>query len=230
VSMRSWHALSIYFVAKAAVIRVNTRHTLVQLDEIKLNQMNISSPPISNLGGDILTTSASHQSNNSKVEIHTTTGIIAPKPRRRWNCAERQCSCSCHRTIRTTGRFVQFEYTPLDVFRQTCDQKSCNVTKYGGKFSFALSQFGIRWCAIIQFHVLAAPGKVLFRPAFEVERIVPYTSPGFEILWRCKHDLISVDEAQDRLVILYRSDPTFKNHVDPSGMSYIEVKLSTLLT
>jgi hypothetical protein len=65
----------------------------------------------------------------------------------------------------------------------------------------------------------------LFRPAFEVERIVPYTSPGFEILWRCQIDLITVEEAQKSLVDLYHSDPTFKDHVDPAGKSYIEVSI-----
>ena len=67
----------------------------------------------------------------------------------------------------------------------------------------------------------------MFRPAFEVERIVPYTSPGFETLWRCKEQLITIEEARDKLVDLYRSDPTFKNHVNPGGESYIEVGLLT---
>jgi len=113
------------------------------------------------------------------------------------------------------------------MFRQACDNKSCNATEYGGAFSFALSQLGIPWSAIIQFYVLAEPGKFLFRPAFEIERIVRYTSPGFEVLWRCKKNLITVEEARDRLIDLYRSDPTFKNHVNPIGMSYIEVRLSS---
>jgi hypothetical protein len=101
------------------------------------------------------------------------------------------------------------------------------MSRYGGKFSFALSPFGIRWSAIIQFHVLAAQGKFSLRPAFEVERIVPYTSPGFETLLKCENNLITFEEARDRLVDLYRSDPTFKNHVNPAGESYIEVGLST---
>jgi hypothetical protein len=196
-----------------------------------LNQIRISPPLVSNPEANIDTTPplpptpASYSSDKSKVDSNAIACIQPPKFRRHWNCAERYCSCSCHHTVRTTRRFWSLEYTPLDVFRQTCDNKSCNATKYGGTFSVALSQLGIRWSAIIQFHILAAPGKFLFRPAFEMERIVPYTSPGFETLWRCEQDLITVEEARDSLIDLYRSDPTFKNHVNPAGKSYIEVRL-----
>jgi hypothetical protein len=193
-----------------------------------INQIHNSSPLVSSTEGNIDTalplppTPASNSSNNSKVESHC---IQPPKIRRYWNCAERQCSCSCHHTARTARRFWSLEYTPPYVLRQTCDNKSCNFTKYGGTFSFALSKLGIRWSAIIQFHILAAPGKFLFRHSFDMEQIVPYTSPGFETLLRCQHHLITVEEARDRLVDLYHSDPTFKSHVNPGGESYIEVRL-----
>lgn len=53
----------------------------------------------------------------------------------------------------------------------------------------------------------------------------PYTSPGFETLWRCRENLITVEEARDKLVDLYRSDPTFKNHINSGGKSYVEVSV-----
>ncbi|KAL0941661.1 uncharacterized protein CTRU02_204424 [Colletotrichum truncatum] len=59
-----------------------------------------------------------------------------------------------------------------------------------------------------------------------MERIVPYTSPGFEILLRCQNYLMTVNEARERLTELYRTDHSFVNHVDPSGKSYIEVLLT----
>jgi hypothetical protein len=211
---------------------VNTCHTRVQLEEIKLlNQIHSPSPVDSSQEVNVheslplLLTADSYSSNKSEVDHQAMARIQPPKLRRQWNCAERACSCSCHRKARTTRRFWSLEYTPLSLFRQPCDNKSCSATKYGGTFRFALSQLGIRWAAVVQFHVLATPGKFLFRPAFEVERIVPYTSPGFEILWRCQIDLITVEEAQKSLVDLYHSDPTFKDHVDPAGKSYIEVSI-----
>jgi hypothetical protein len=174
---------------------------------------------------------ASNSFDQSKIDSHDISCNLPLKIRRRWNCAERHCSCSCHRTARTAGRFWAFKYTPLDVVRQTCNNKSCNGTKYGGTVSFALSPLGIRWSAIIQFHVIAAQGRFSLRPGFDVERIVPYTSPGFETLWKCENNLITFEEARDRLVDLYRADPkSFKNHVNPGGKSYIEVRLFNLLS
>jgi hypothetical protein len=227
------YSLSVlYLVAKGIVSRVNTYQTSVRLNEVLLvNQIRMSSLPVSSQEVKILTapplprTPASYSLEESKVASQDVACILPPKSRRYWNCAERHCSCSCHRTARTTQRFWALEYTPLDVFRQACNNKSCNFTKYGGTFRFALSQLGVRWSGVIQFHVHAAPGKFLFRPAFEVERIVPYASPGFETLWRCKQRMITIEEARDRLVDLYRSDPTFKDHVNPGGESYIEVRL-----
>jgi hypothetical protein len=210
---------------------VNTCHTRVQLEEIKLlNQIHSPSPVDSSQEVNVheslllLLTVDSYSSKKSEVDSQAMARIQPPKLRRQWNCAERACSCSCHHTARKARRFWSLEYTPLSSFRQACDNKSCSATKYGGTFRLALSQLGIRWSAVIQIHVLATPGKFLFRPDFEVERIVPYTSPGFEILWRCEHGLITVEEARDSLVDLYHSDLTFNNHVNPNGMSYIEVR------
>lgn len=216
---------------------MKTCHNTSRLEEIMLaTQHYISSPAVPGPEGNILTTPplspapASNSFDESKVDSHAISCNLPLRVRRRWNCAERHCSCCCHRTAKTAGRFWAFKYTPLDVFRQTCNNKSCNVTKYGGTFSFALSPLGIWWSAIIQFHVLAAQGKFSLRPAFEVERIVPYTSPGFETLWRCENNLITFEEARDRLIDLYRSDPTFKNHVNPGGKSYIEVRLFSFIS
>lgn len=153
--------------------------------------------------------------------------IPPTRSRRPWNCAERHCSCSCHRTARSTRRFWRLEYTPLGVLRQACDQQSCNATKYGGTFSFALSQFGIPLSAIIQLHVVLASGKISLRPSLEVERIVPYTHPGFETLWKCENQIITFEEARNNLVELHHTDPTFKSHVNPEGKSYVEVRIQS---
>jgi hypothetical protein len=185
-------------------------------------QNYISSPADPGPEGNIRTTPS--LSPNS----HAISCNLPPRVRRRWNCAERHCSCCCHRTAKTAGRFWAFNYTPLDVFRQTCNNKSCNAINYGGAFSFALSPLGIWWSATIQFQVLAAQGKFSLRQPLELERIVPYTYPGFETLWRCENKLITFEEARDRLVKLKNSDREFKNHVNPSGRSYIEVRISVL--
>ncbi|KAI7759836.1 hypothetical protein LZL87_009159 [Fusarium oxysporum] len=125
-------------------------------------------------------------------------------------------------TERTSRHFWALEYTPLAIFRQTCDKKSCNVVKYGGTFRFALSQLGIRWATVVQLYIVTTSGRYSLRPSIEVERVVPYTSPGFEILWKLRNRMISFEDGREELVHLRRTDPTFPNHVDPSGKSYIE--------
>jgi hypothetical protein len=164
----------LYVAAEGILSRANTRHTSVPLEEIILvNQIYNSSPLVSSPEGNILTTlplpptPVSYSSDKSKADSNDMACILPPKFRRYWNYAERHCSCSCHRTARTR-RFWAVQCSPLDVFRQTCDSKSCNVTRYGAIFSFALSQLGIRWSAIIQFHVLVTPGKFLFRPVLKL--------------------------------------------------------------
>ncbi len=226
----------LYGLAECIVSRMETCYNTSLLEEIKVATQHYNfSPGVSSPEGNIRTTPplspapAVNLSNQSKVDSHAISWNLSPRVRRRSNCAERHCSCCCHCIAKIARRFWAFKYTPLDVFRQTCNNKSCCVTKYGGTFRFALSAFGIRWSIIIQFHVLAAQGRFSLRPAFEVEEIVPYTSPGFETLWKCKDQLITFEEARDRLAELYHSDSNFKNHVNPGGNSYIEVRLFSFI-
>jgi hypothetical protein len=194
-----------------------------------VNLVYISSPLASSSEGNLHTAlplppaPASSASTKSNGDSHNITCIQPPKSKRHRNCAERSCDCSCHHTLRTARRFWTLEYTPLYVFGQACNNKACNSSRYGGTFSFAISQLGLRWSVIVQLHILAASGKFLFRPALDVERIVPYTSPGFETLWKYQNRLIKLDEARGTLLELHRSDPTFKYHIIPGGESYIEV-------
>ncbi|KAF5652102.1 nacht and ankyrin domain protein [Fusarium sp. NRRL 25303] len=126
------------------------------------------------------------------------------------------------RLQRTSRYFWALEYTLPPIFRQTCDRKSCNVVKYGGTFRFALSQLGIQRAAIIQLYIVTTSGRYSLRPIIDFERIVPYTSPGFVILWKLRNLMISFEKGREQLVHLHRTDSTFPNHVDPSGKSYIE--------
>ncbi|EGU72957.1 hypothetical protein FOXB_16545 [Fusarium oxysporum f. sp. conglutinans Fo5176] len=87
---------------------------------------------------------------------------------------------------------------------------------------FALSQLGIRWATVVQFYIVTTSGRYSLRPSIEVERVMPYTSPGFEILWKLRNRMISFEDGREELIHLRRTDPTFPDHVDPSGKSYIE--------
>ncbi|KAK7460241.1 hypothetical protein Landi51_00489 [Colletotrichum acutatum] len=125
--------------------------------------------------------------------------------------------------ILTTRRFWALEYTPWGAFQESCDLETCNMTKYGASVRLAFSQFGIRWAAVLEVYAITSAGRFSFRPNLEMEQIVPYTSPGFEIIWRCQNYRIEFEEASEGLMQLYRADPQgFRHHVNPGGKSYIE--------
>lgn len=64
-----------------------------------------------------------------------------------------------------------------------------------------------------------------------MEHVVPYTSPGFETIWRLQTQQISLEEAKCTLVQLFQSDPVaFREHVNPGGVSYIEVSPHIVLS
>jgi hypothetical protein len=62
------------------------------------------------------------------------------------------------------------------------------------------------------------------RPALSVQRVVRYTSPGFETLWLFKQGYISLPEAQGRFRELAKCDGTLKHHINPGGRNYVQVK------
>ncbi|WJG35726.1 uncharacterized protein FOBCDRAFT_186319, partial [Fusarium oxysporum Fo47] len=223
--------------AKLSLIMLVNHHTSVRLGEIALvNQLDVSPTRAMSADGDGISskglwpTPSANSSNLSSVSRQTVTFFDRSRFRRRGDCLSRYCSCICHRTERTSRRFWALEHTPLAVFKQICDKESCNAVKYGGTFRFALSQFGVRWATVIQLYIVTTSGKYSLRSSFEVERVVPYTSPGFETLWKIREGIITFEEGRETLVHLHLTDPTFPNHVDPSGKSYIEVwlLLSTL--
>ncbi|KAK1976778.1 hypothetical protein LZ30DRAFT_602800 [Colletotrichum cereale] len=219
--------------AKINLILLTSHRTSQCLGEMMLvNRLHQPPAPVSTSAitndpavPQILPIASSRQSPGSFISMTNSLGMVAPRARARArrSCLSRSCSCSCHRTERTSRRFWALEYTPPAVFRQTCDVPSCNAAKYGGTFRIALSQLGVRWAAAIQFYILAESGKFSMRPCFEMERIVSYTFPGFELIWRCKDGFIGFEEARNGLLELKRTDPTFPAHVNPDGKSHIEV-------
>ncbi len=56
------------------------------------------------------------------------------------------------------------------------------------------------------------PAVMRTRPALSVQCVIPYTSPGFEALWKCKHGLLTTDEARDKLRTLKRAGQNLTKH------------------
>lgn len=130
--------------------------------------------------------------------------------------------CSCRPTTSSvSGRFWWFDYTPLSRLRHTCG--SCNKWGYEWKLRIALSQFDIPYAIICRLRLASNNANFELKPALTVQSVVKNTSPGFEALFLCEHLQISVEDSKQRLRDLYRSDSSFKLHVNPEGKSYLHV-------
>jgi hypothetical protein len=79
------------------------------------------------------------------------------------------------------------------------------------------------WAVILGVDLTLEVGKFTLWPALQLQRVVKYTSPGFEILWKFSWELLGWDDAAAQFRELYRMDPTFCSQVDPSGRGYLEV-------
>lgn len=168
-------------------------------------------------------------SKSRAIDVAKTHQVIKrQKLRYRQDCLSRSCCCQCRRSERASGRFWALDYSLMGIF-QTCNVEECNAAKYGVNLRLALTQLGIHRSVVIKIHFLSGPGS--FSPSFglQTEYSVPYTSPGFEVIWRCENGMIEYEDARNRLIHLHRSDPNFQYQVNPAGRSYVEVVLPVRL-
>ncbi|KAK1508815.1 hypothetical protein CABS01_08045 [Colletotrichum abscissum] len=208
-------------------VRITTYRNSNQLKELTLVSQLHTLPPTGNppeeSASELAPASASDLSQSPTASVGIVPRREKLRAKHRGNCLLRPCSCVCHRTNRTTHRFWALEYTPWGALQQSCDLETCNTTRYGASVRLAFSQFGIRWAAVLEVYTITSAGRFSLRPNLEMEQIVPYTSPGFEIIWRCQTYSIGFEEASESLRQLYRADPQgFSRHVNPGGKSYIE--------
>jgi hypothetical protein len=143
--------------------------------------------------------------------------------RQRPQCAMLQCHCSCHFTKQINSRFWYIHYSPLAHMLKNCDTATCTARHHRLQFRAALSQLGIPWAVMLGVNLALEVGKFTLCPALQLQRVVKYTSPGFEILWKLSEDKLGWNDAKTQFRELYRMDPTFCSHVDPSGHGYLEV-------
>jgi hypothetical protein len=104
-----------------------------------------------------------------------------------------------------------------------CDNKKCDMKSIRWKFRFTFNKFRIPWAFILGFQLILGAETYSLRPALSLQRVVNYTSPGFETLWKCRNLCISLSEAQDQLRKLNRSPSPLRQHVNPDGNNYIRV-------
>lgn len=106
---------------------------------------------------------------------------------------------------------------------KNCDTATCTARRYRLEFRAALSQLGIPWAVILGANLTLELGKFTLNYPLQLQRVVKYTAPGFEILWKLSEGALGWDDAEAQFRELYRTDPTFCGQVDPSGRGYLEV-------
>lgn len=144
----------------------------------------------------------------------------------RHRCGQRHGDCLCHLTGKRSGHSWSLEYTPLSLLLKNPETGRRSSSQFCLNFRLALSNYGIPYAILAGLNITADAIGFTLRPALGTERIVKYTSPGFETLRRLQCHKISLEEAQSTFVELYRSDPSFKYHRDPSGQGYLQVTTS----
>ncbi|GAB1320001.1 hypothetical protein MFIFM68171_10211 [Madurella fahalii] len=134
-------------------------------------------------------------------------------------CGVRHCHCSCH----AKKTFWAFRYTPLGAIFRACDRESCNARRYQFSVQIQLSWLGIPISMVVGGEIITGAAGFSIKPVLGgVQRVVKATSMGFRTLVRLEHDDIDIQEAKETLRQLYRSDPTFKTHVNPQGRTYLQ--------
>ncbi|KAJ0420330.1 hypothetical protein BJY00DRAFT_323986 [Aspergillus carlsbadensis] len=115
-----------------------------------------------------------------------------------------------------------WEYSPLSVLSRPCDAPECTAKRYRWGLKFALTRYGVPLMVSTSLEFLWGAGKYSLRPALSLERVVNYTSPGFEALWRFSNGRLSVLDTQQQFRELARCDPSLKDHIHPGGRNYVQ--------
>ncbi|KAF4972880.1 hypothetical protein FSARC_651 [Fusarium sarcochroum] len=136
----------------------------------------------------------------------------------------RRYNCSCH-LASTSGRFWFLQYTPLSSFIRKPKECASGCSCISLRLRLALSMYGIPIAIVAGIGLMVDETSFDLRPALRAERIVNYTSPGFEAIWRLEKGLISLPEAREKFIELYRSDSSLRYHKDPAGKGYIQTLL-----
>lgn len=143
------------------------------------------------------------------------------------DCSTRSCACCCHRRTQRGSLSYSWwlQHTPMAGLFSGCDNSLCTGSTYGFTLRIALSDLGIPWATVLQFQAYAGTRSFSLRPALWMERVVPHSAPGYELIKDRKSFLKDPLRSKEKIIDLYRADPSFSRHVSPSGMSYLEVRL-----
>lgn len=98
-----------------------------------------------------------------------------------------------------------------------------NYRKRRFSTSFSLAQLGLLWRLQTSIIISWGSGAYSIAPELQLERLVKFTSPGFEILWSCEQGYIRWSTAEKELEKLFRMGQASPLDTDTRGRIWIEV-------
>lgn len=159
--------------------------------------------------------------NNSAAELPFLSNRSMVRRRKPGNSARKAC---CHAQGSFVSRsFWWLEFTPIKCIWHNCSADCSTRCHWAANLRLALTWINIPYAVTASFAFTCENGQYALKPALAIQHVVRNTSPGFEALFLCETLRISVDECKDRLRSMCQSDVYFKNHVNPSGKSYLRV-------
>lgn len=88
-----------------------------------------------------------------------------------------------------------------------------------------LARVSIPWCLKASLDLRWGYGCYSIAPALELERIVKYTSPGYEIFWKCEIGILDLPSGLLQLDRLFRAGRASPLDIDPGGATWLEVSV-----
>lgn len=139
-------------------------------------------------------------------------------------CYAGNCACRCHRTSKISTRFWSIEYSLLSTMFASCDRVQCKARVYRQSCWVTLSRLGIPLALVAGLECGRSVNGYQISPSLYFTPVVPYTSPGFQVLWKAEKGLISSSEAEAELHELFIDRKASVRDVDPAGDGWLEVR------
>lgn len=98
-----------------------------------------------------------------------------------------------------------------------------NYRKRRFSTSLSFAQLGLLWRLQTSIIISWGSSGYSIAPELQLERLVKFTSPGFEILWSCEEGYIRWSTAEKELEKLFRLGEASPLDTDTMGVTWIEV-------
>lgn len=141
----------------------------------------------------------------------------------RTRCLRDRCICACHDTTSSSGRFWSWNISSPWALVRPCDRASCQDRTLKARYYVSFSRFKIPWSVKFCFELALGLNGCSISSSLQPVRVVPFTSPGFVLLWKCQTYQIGWSEARPALQNLFDEGKASPLDVDPAGKTWLEV-------